>query len=375
MSELSSPSVAPVDQLEQTPLTAYLLSRTPQLPLYAYRGAETVRAFAASNAELDALTSHAGVYDLGYRAFVRITGSDRVRWLNGMVSNTIVGLEEGQANYSFLLNAQGRILGDADIYRFSDHLLLETDRSQLAALIAHLDHFIIMDDVELQPLDASTTAVGVAGPDAVQILTQLGFTIPPPNASVPSKWQGAETDLAYAHSPLVPRFVIRIASSEAPALWTALVSASAVPSGSAAVEDLRILEGTPLYGVDIRDRHLPQETAQTRALNFSKGCYLGQEIVERIRSRATVHRTLRQFELAGLPAQAAAGETLPLQAEGADRNPVGELSSVAEYDLPGFTGTLALGFMRSEVIERKLQVTCDGVVVTALDAPPKIQKN
>jgi folate-binding protein YgfZ len=375
MSELSSPSVAPVYQLEQTPLTAHLLNTTPKLPVNAYRGAETVRSFATSNAELDALTSRAGVYDLGYRAFVRVTGSDRVRWLNGMVSNTIVGLEEGQRNYSFLLNAQGRILGDADIHRFSDYLLLETDRSPLAALIAHLDHFIIMDDVELQPLDASMTAIGVAGPDAAQILAQLGFAIPPPNASVPSKWQGAEAALAYAHSPLVPRFVIRIASSEGPALWTALVSAGAVPSGSAAVEDLRILEGTPLYGVDIGDRHLPQETAQTRALNFSKGCYLGQEIVERIRSRATVHRTFRQFELAGLPAHAAAGQTLPLQAEGAERNPVGELSSVAEYDLPGFTGTLALGFIRSEVIERKLPLTCDGVAVSALDAPPKIQKN
>jgi folate-binding protein YgfZ len=382
MSELSSTSTSPADLLEQTPLTAHLLAQSPALPIAPYCGAQTIESFAGSGPELAALTGRAGVYDLGYRAFVRITGSDRVRWLNGMVTNTIVALDEGKGNYSFLLNAQGRIQGDANIYHFSDHLLLETDRSQLAALVAHLDHFIIMDDVELQPLDASTTAIGVAGPAATQILSQLQLAIPQENASAPSTgqsatgqsatWQSAALDVTHIHSPLVPRFELRLPAAGAPALWAALIDSGAVPSGSAAVEALRILEGTPLYAVDIRDRHLAQETGQNRALNFNKGCYLGQEIVERIRSRATVHRNLRQFSLAKTPARLQAGQTLPLEAEGAPNNPVGELSSVAEYDLPGFSGTLALGFIRTEVLERKLPVTCGGTAVTALDAPPKI---
>ena len=377
MSELPATSAVPADLLETTPLAVHLQAAASHLPIAAYRGVPTIQAFAGRNAELAALTGRAGVFDLGYRAFVRITGGDRLRWLNGMVSNTIVALEEGQGNYSFLLNAQGRILGDADIYRFSDHLLLETDRSQLPALLAHLDHFIIMDDVELQPLDASATAIGVAGPSAASILERLGFTIPPAPFAA-SKWQPAaaaapaEIVLTQAYSPLVPRFEIRLPSTAAPELWAALISAGAEPSGSEAVEALRILEGTPLYSVDIRDRHLPQETAQSRALNFSKGCYLGQEIVERIRSRASVHRTFRQFALAGKPAPPEAGQTLPLQAEGAAQNPVGELSSIAEYDLPGFTGTLALGFIRTESLERKLPISCNGTTVTPLDAPPHV---
>jgi folate-binding protein YgfZ len=380
MSDLYTTSVAAPELLEQTPLLSHFLASQPQLPIASYRGAQTVQAFAEPGPELAALTGRAGVFDLGYRAFVSIIGSDRVRWMNGMVTNTIVALEEGQGNYSFLLNAQGRILGDAAIYRFSDHLLLETDRSQLAALLAHLDHFIIMDDVELQPLDASTTALGVAGPGAAQLLSVLGLATPAENTAAASKWQSAEIHVAHAHSPLVPRFEIRIPSAEAPALWAGLAAAGAEPCGSAAIEALRILEGTPLYGQDIGDRHLPQETAQSRALNFSKGCYLGQEIVERIRSRATVHRTFRQFSLAKPPALLEAGQTLPfqareslaLQAEGAERNPVGQLSSLAEYDLPGFTGSLALGFIRTEALERKLPLSCEGVAVTALDAPPKI---
>jgi folate-binding protein YgfZ len=374
MSELTSTPVTTAELPAKSPLVAHLSSHSPALVLGAYRGAETIVAFSNSAEELTALATRAGIYDLGYRAFVKITGGDRIRWTNGMVSNTIVGLEEGQGNYSFFLNAQGRILGDATIYRFADHLLLETDRSQVAALIAHLDHFIIMDDVELQPLDASTTAIGVAGPAAAQLLSQLGLAVPPENGSVPSKWQSAEIVIFHARSPLVPKFEIRIAASDAPAFWSALAAAGAVPCGSEAVEALRILEGTPLYGVDITGRHLPQETAQAHALNFSKGCYLGQEIVERIRSRATVHRTFRQFSLPQSPVALGNEDQQPLsiEAEGAQQNPVGQLSSIGEYHLPGFTGMLALGFIRTEVLERKLPMACNGIAVIPLDVPPRL---
>ena len=372
MSDLISTPVAPPDLLEHTPLLAHLAADQPGLAAVSFRGALTVQAFAGAKAELAALASRAGIFDLGYRSFVKITGSDQIRWLNGMVTNTIVGLEEGQRNYSFLLNAQGRILGDATVYRFSDHLLLETDRSQAAALIAHLDHFIIMDDVELQPLDASTTTIGIAGPEAAAILTQFGFATPSENGSMRSDWHASEIHVSRSRSTSIPRFEIRLPSAAAAELWAALANAGAAPCGSDAMEALRILEGTPLYGVDITDRHLPQETAQNHALNFSKGCYLGQEIVERIRSRATVHRSLRQFSLTGPLTPPEAGQTLPLAAEGSQQNPAGQLSSVAEYDLPGIPTTLALGFIRIEALERKLPLSSAGVSVTALDAPPKI---
>ena len=124
--------------------------------------------------------------------------------------------------------------------------------------------------------------------------------------------------------------------------------------------------------MDIQERHLAQETAQTRALNFNKGCYLGQEIVERIRSRATIHRTLRQFSLTGTAPALEPGQTVPLNAEGTERNPVGELTSIAHYQLPGFTGTLALGFLRTEVLERKAVISYSDGTAAALDAPPTI---
>ncbi len=112
--------------------------------------------------------------------------------------------------------------------------------------------------------------------------------------------------------------------------------------GCASLEAFRIAEGIPAYGIDIVERDLPQETAQLRALNFNKGCYLGQEIVERIRSRGSVHRHLRHLELNGpVPGP---GTELKL----ADGSPSGHLTSVAELPLEKGRRVLALAMVRAE---------------------------
>jgi folate-binding protein YgfZ len=372
MSAVPQTVAVPPSPVVATPLAAYLAASDSALGLASYRGVLTPSAFLGADQELVALTGSAGIYDLGYSAFLKITGSDRLRWLNGMVTNTVQSLEESHWNYSFLLNAQGRILGDATNYRSSDHILLQTDRAQIARLTTHLDHFVIMDDVELQELDASTTSIGITGPRSAEILGSLGFTLPGKNAFVTATLNDVEVTLVHAHSPIVPRFEIWLPTASLPEIWAALSGAGAIPCGVAAIEALRILSATPLYGVDIHERYLAQETAQTRALNFDKGCYLGQEIVERIRSRATIHRTLQQFSLTGAAPVLKPGQALPLNAEQAERNPVGDLTSIAHYQLPAFTGTLALGFIRTEVLERKFPITYgdgDGAA-TPLDAPP-----
>ena len=127
--------------------------------------------------------------------------------------------------------------------------------------------------------------------------------------------------LIEAHHVSVPRYELWFAPEHVLAVWETLQAAGANPCGWEAMEALRVLEGTPLYGVDLNDRDLPQETAQTRALNFSKGCYLGQEIVERIRSRGKVNRQFRQFELHGNRP-----ETLPVDLRSNDQS-VGRITS------------------------------------------------
>jgi folate-binding protein YgfZ len=287
-----------------------------------------------------------------------------------MVSNTIQGLSDHHLNYTLLLNAQGRIQGDANIYRTPETLILQTDRSQIVHLSAHLDHFIIMDDVELQPLDATRTALGIAGPKAADILKSLGLPLPEENAIASARLGGADITVVHAYSPVVQKYEVWITVATITEVRNALQKAGAVPAGVAAVEALRILEATPLYGVDIQERHLAQETAQNRALNFNKGCYLGQEIVERIRSRATVHRTLQQFFVENIPDPLEPGNVIEINAEGAERNPVGELTSLAHYQLPDFTGALALGFIRNEAVERGLPLSHGSGKATVLRTPP-----
>ncbi len=372
MSEAATLTAETVPTL--TPLAAHLQAEFPGLLLRSHAGALTPPVLSPAQQGLAAAATGAACFDLGYRTRIRITGEDRLRWLNGMVSNAIQTLPEDHGNYNFILNAQGRIQGDGYIYRRVNDLLLDTDRSQAARLFLHLDHFIIMDDVELHLLDETTTGIGLSGPQAPSILDGLGLksSALAPLQLAESGLAGVPISLVHTYSVLVPRFELWFAPGHTPAIWRALTAAGAAPVGIDAVEAIRILEGTPRYGIDITDRHLPQETSQGRALNFSKGCYLGQEIVERIRSRATVHRTLRQFELHGgapnPPADLRTGEDAASPA-----SPVGQLTSVAEIHLPEFDGTVAIGSIRTEAIERKSIIAYNGGTVTVLDHPPALR--
>jgi len=323
-------------------------------------------------AELAALLNGAGMAPLADIGWLRVTGSDRVRWLNGMVTNSIQGLAPGEGCYNFVLNAQGRIHGDLTAFLLEDSILLETDRDQVEKLIAHLDRFIIMDDVELADIGAQRAGLVLAGPEAASILNKVGIN--PGVDSAPrlrsASWKSSTLETIQAYSPLVPRFELWGDSGTIAALASDICEAGAVDVSHEALEQLRILEGTPRYGMDIRDRELPQETGQTRALHFSKGCYLGQEIVERIRSRGNVHRTFTGFELRGaLPEPGAT-----IEAEGKS---VGELTTIAAVllprDLRSSSSTepiqIALGYIRREALDRGLPLDCPGGIARPIALP------
>jgi aminomethyltransferase len=319
--------------------------------------------------------------------WIRITGEDRVRWLNGMVTNSIQSLKPGEGCYNFFLNAQGRIQGDATAWMLDDAIMLETAADRIPAMMAMLDHFIIMDDVELADVTGDGPGVLLAGADAFTILQSLGILNREPDSqsAVRGKFNGQEITVIHAHSPLVPRFELWPESETLAALTDALTT-SATLATPEDLEQLRILEGTPLYGTDIRDKDLPQETNQTRALHFSKGCYLGQEIVERIRSRGQVHRTFSGFILNGeLPTP---GAVLT-----ADDKPAGELTSVTSLNSQLITPNsklfdtsfptnpheivhLALGYIRREAVERGAAITYPGGTATPSALPfqlPRIE--
>ncbi|MEG9434653.1 folate-binding protein YgfZ [Edaphobacter sp. HDX4] len=305
----------------------------------------------SSDPQLEALLHGVGIVSLDQTGWIRVTGSDRVRWLNGMATNSVQGLAAGEGVYNFFLNAQGRIQGDGNVFAREDELLIETSHNQVATLIPYLDHYIIMDDVELADISETRHGIALIGPETSSILEMAGL----PASELKElqeqtvSWNSRKVTLIRAYGRIVPGFELWMETAEdAESLRKALGATGAVPCGTAALDGLRLLEGMPLFGTDIRDRDLPQETNQARALHFNKGCYLGQEIVERIRSRGSVHRVFATFRLEGtLPA--------PGTALHSAEKAVGELTSVAALPIPGDYGptlNLALGYVRREALDR-----------------------
>src|ERR1700735_3056252 len=157
--------------LQATALAAMLESgRTPH-ELTVYRGAMTPRELDAPEVETAALAFGAGLHDLGWMRRVAVRGTDRFRWLSGMVTNTVNDLATHTGAWNLVLNAQGRIQGDLTVWRENDDLELEIAADQTERLLAHLERFIIMDDVELVSLNGEAageagaeTAIGLTGP-------------------------------------------------------------------------------------------------------------------------------------------------------------------------------------------------------------------
>ncbi|MGC2791135.1 MAG: glycine cleavage T C-terminal barrel domain-containing protein [Candidatus Sulfotelmatobacter sp.] len=319
------------------------------LALTEYRGAGTAARFADPQVEFAALLRGCGAYDLGFRARISLSGGDRARWMNGMVTNNIRDLASGCGVYAFLLNPQGRILGDMVVYNLGERLVVETDHSQVEKILATFDHYIIMDDVEVADISAERTALGLAGPKSRAVLNAAGIEVPelqPLQMITPQcscDCGCVECTVVRGENAQHESYEIWLAPRDVYKTWQALVAAGATPTGSEALEMQRVVAGVPLYGVDIRERDLPQETEQMRALNFNKGCYVGQEIVERIRSRGNVHRKFTGFLLEGVVAIAAAAKIT------SDEKEVGEVTSVATVPTPSGDRTVALGYIRREV--------------------------
>lgn len=335
--------------------------------LCEYCGAETAQSFGNARAEYETLLVDAAVYDLGWRAKIVLTGSDRIRWANGMVTNNVRDLPEGRGNYSFMLNAQGRIQADLYIYNMGDHLMVDTELWQKSKILELFDKFIIMDDVEITDISDKLSALAVQGPRALEILRSLGLTIADdvePFKVAQMIWSGIGISVTRMESKIAQTYEIWLASENVPKLWDALMGAGAKPVGTDALEMFRVAAGVPRYGVDITDKYIPQETEQFHALHFSKGCYLGQEIVERVRSRGAVHRHFAGFKINGPVPQAG------IEAQ-VDGKKVGEITSALRVPVNGEEKTLALGYIRKESGEPGTKVQIAGSEAEVQDPPFK----
>jgi folate-binding protein YgfZ len=293
-----------------------------------------------------ALRERAAWLDLSSRGKIKVTGDDRARLLHAMTTNHIEQLKPGEGCYAFFLNAQGRILGDVNLLCFEDHFLLDTEPETRTKLFEHLDRYIIADDVALEDLTESLATIAIEGPEAASVLEKLGAPIPAAPFAT-AAW-GSRT-VARLNSTGSDGFFIFCPVDEKDALMGDI---RATPEDARTV---RIEHGRPRYGEEITERYLVQETGQLHAVHFSKGCYLGQEIVERVRSRAQIHRVLKRVEIEGSEVPPAGAKLTSGEA------PAGDIASAAFS--PALGKTVGLAYVRTQFAEPGTEIALGDVRV------------
>jgi len=228
----------------------------------------------------EALRDGAAWLDLSARGRIVARGRDRARLLHNITSNEVKKMAPGSSCYAFLLSPQGRIQADLHLVCFADHFWIDTEPELREKVQRHILKYRVADQVELEDVTGQTAAIGVEGPAAESIVLPAG-----------EHWAAPFTVTGQ------PGYRVYCAASEMAGLVAQFETAGARPATLEDARIVRIENGQPVYGEDIRETSLPQETQQMQAVSFTKGCYIGQEIVERIRALGQVHRKLQRIEL------------------------------------------------------------------------------
>jgi glycine cleavage system T protein len=319
-----------------------------------YHGALVPARFTDPFEEHRAARTASGLFDLSFRTKFAVKGRDAVKFLHRMVSNDVKSLQPGQGTYATLLNPQGHILADMRIFAAGDVLLVDTDADLRPKLMSALSRYIIADKVELEPL--SWGALGIEGPTSRGLLEKtLHIELPALNefGHFAENFAGFPVRVVRASNTGEEGFEVWVGPKGMEGLWGAACGQAptygTLPCGTEALELLRIEAGIARYGSELAEDTLPLEAGLLGALSFTKGCYVGQEIVERARSRGHVN-----WKLVGLlvdsSAPPAAGEKLV-----ASGKEIGEITSSCVS--PSIGKTIAMAYVRREVAEAGVALT------------------
>lgn len=291
-----------------------------------------------------ALREGCGLADLSWAGRLEILGADRLRFLNAYVTCDVKALAPGDGAYGFFTNPKGGVLSDVVVLAHEDRLWLLVGEGQEEAIASHLRKYILADRVEVRGL-ADMTPLCLVGPRATEALGHAehaeGIELPPPG-----DWQhrrsmvhGTEVELQRAGRMGAEAWMLWVSASIAGPLSEQLEEVPGVePVGSEALEILRVEAGIPRFGRDFGPENFPQETGAEEAVSYTKGCYLGQEVVARIHYRGGVQKTLRGlvFDAA---TTAGAGPGTPLLFEGRE---VGRVTTAVESIALGRPAGLAI---------------------------------
>ena len=292
---------------------------------------------------------------------VELTGADRRRFLHGYVTSDVQGLDDGASAYGFVTSHQGRVLADLTVLAAPDRLVLELPAGSAERVAAHLGKYVIADRVEIRPR-----------PD-LHALTLFGAAAEAAAGAALSPGENSVVEETVLDTPVLadrravhgmPSVTLWVQADRAAELFQRLLEAGRpadlAPVGLAALEIRRVELGVPRFGRDFGADHFPQETGlEERAVSYTKGCYLGQEVIARIHYRGQANRVMRGLLLEG----EAPPDGTEVSFEG---RPLGTLSSAVESPVMGTAIALAVLHRRGAEPGTRVQLPVGEAVVAGL---------
>jgi folate-binding protein YgfZ len=307
----------------------------------ALNGSEFVAHYSAPSEEYAALSRRAGLIDLSSRGRLCVVGADRAKFLHGQVTNDVQRLTSGHGCYAALVNAKAKMESDLFIHNLGAELLLDFEPGLTERIIERLNRYIIADDVQIVDVAPHYAFLGVIGPEAAPILERaLNMRLPvEPLTWISRNEQGEEIYIVNNPRLRIPGFDLFVPVGQLEEMASTL-ERDARWVGLEAMETVRVENAVPRFGADMTETTLPQEAGlEQNAISFAKGCYIGQEIIARIRTYGHVAKALRLLKIFGAPPEPG----LPILHEGKN---VGAITSAATS--PKYGATVALGYVRKE---------------------------
>ena len=306
----------------------------------------------------------AGLIDLSSRGRITIGGLEAVQFLNGLITNDMKTLIEDTWMPAIFPNVQGRLVASVRIMRLKDietekatcpGYLLDTEAASHESVLKVLQRFTLAGDFRVNDVTADTAQISVQGKKADEVVQSVfgdAATHLAERGAIKTSWGGAEVTVVRATHTAAKGFDLIVRRADASRLWQALVEAGATPVGESAYEVLRIEAAVPRYGLDMDESNVVTETNLDEAVSYTKGCYIGQEIIARIKYRGHVARKLTGLSFA-CNVEVASGDII----KSSDDKDIGRITSPT-YS-PQLKRTIALGYVKYDYL-------ADGTVVKVI---------